>query len=717
MSADVRNRLASLVEPAADGTLRRERRGACGAPRPTPCAASTRRAVFYSGIETLFFGLSLGSVLVLVAIGLAITFGVMGVINMAHGELMMLGAYTTYVVQMLMPDTSRRRSWWRFPPRSWWPALAGVMLERTIIRFLYGRPLETLLATFGVSLVLQQFVRSVFSANNRSVVTPAWMSGTLQINDALGITFNRLYIVIFMIAVFAGLLAVLKRTRLGLDIRAVSQNRAMARAMGIRSEWVDAMTFGLGSGIAGLAGVALSQLTNVGPNLGQSYIIDSFMVVVFGGVGNLWGTFIGGMSLGLVNKLLEPYAGAVLGKILRAGRAHSLHSAAAARTLSADRPRGGERVMSVVSGIRTALDDDRAGLSFVAFLLVAALLVPVLNLLVPASSPFHVSTYVMTLIGKYMCYAMLALAVDLIWGFCGILSLGHAAFFALGGYAMGMYLMRQIGTRGVYGNPLLPDFMVFLNWTELPWFWTGFNHFWWAMAMVVVVPGLLALVFGWLAFRSRVTGVYLSIITQALSYALMLAFFRNDMGFGGNNGFTDFKELLGFDLQRDATRAVLIVVTAVALAASYLACRLIVGSRAGRVIRAIRDAESRTRFLGYRVESYKLWVFVFSAIVAGVAGALYVPQVGIINPSEFAPINSIEVVIWVAVGGRGTLYGAAAGAVLINYAKTFFTGALPELWLYALGTIFVVVTLFLPRGHHRAAGAVDESDRNEIIDR
>jgi urea transport system permease protein len=253
---------------------------------------------------------------VLSAIGLAITFGVMGVINMAHGELMMLGAYTTYVVQLLMPGHLEASILIAIPAAFLVAALAGVLLERTIIRFLYGRPLETLLATFGVSLVLQQFVRSVFSANNRSVVTPEWMSGTLQINDALGITFNRLYIVIFMAAVFAGLLAVLKRTRLGLDIRAVSQNRAMARAMGIHSEWVDAMTFGLGSGIAGLAGVALSQLTNVGPNLGQSYIIDSFMVVVFGGVGNLWGTFIGGMSLGLVNKLLEPYAGAVLGKIL-----------------------------------------------------------------------------------------------------------------------------------------------------------------------------------------------------------------------------------------------------------------------------------------------------------------------------------------------------------------------------------------------------------------
>jgi urea transport system permease protein len=263
---------------------------------------------------------------------------------------------------------------------------------------------------------------------------------------------------------------------------------------------------------------------------------------------------------------------------------------------------------------------------------------------------------------------------------------------------MGMYLMRQIGPRGVYGNPLLPDFMVFLNWKELPWFWYGFNHFLVAMIMMVLVPATLALVFGWLTFRSRVTGVYFSIITQALSYALMLAFFRNDMGFGGNNGFTDFKDILGFDLHSDSTRVGLLVATAIALAASYLACRAIVNSRAGRVMRAIRDAESRTRFLGYSVESFKLWVFVFSAIIAGVAGALYVPQVGIINPSEFAPINSIEVVIWVAVGGRGTLYGAAIGAVLVNYAKTYLTGAFPEVWLYALGALFVLVTLFLPRG-------------------
>ena len=341
---------------------------------------------------------------------------------------------------------------------------------------------------------------------------------------------------------------------------------------------------------------------------------------------------------------------------------------------------------------------DRGGTWFLAVLTLLAVAVPILNQVVPASSTFHLSAFGITLIGKYLCYGMLALAVDLIWGYCGILSLGHAAFFSLGGYAIGMYLMREIGSRGVYGNPLLPDFMVFLNYKSLPWFWYGFNHFPFALLMMVLVPALLAGVFGWFAFRSRVTGVYFSIITQAMTYALMLAFFRNNMGFGGNNGFTDFKDILGFDLHADGTHVVLLVITAIVLGASYLACRAIVESRAGRVVLAIRDAESRTRFLGYPVETYKLWLFVFSGIIAGIAGALYVPQIGIINPSEFAPINSIEVVIWVAVGGRGTLYGAILGAFAVNYAKTYLTGAFPEVWLYALGALFVLVTVFLPRG-------------------
>lgn len=335
---------------------------------------------------------------------------------------------------------------------------------------------------------------------------------------------------------------------------------------------------------------------------------------------------------------------------------------------------------------------------FVAVLLILTVFASVSNLLIPEASVFHVSNYTITLLGKYLSYAMLALAVDVVWGYCGILSLGHGAFFALGGYGMGMYLMRQIGDRGVYGNPVLPDFMVFLDWKELPWYWSGMDMFPFAMLMALLVPGLLAFVFGWLAFRSRVTGVYLSIMTQALTYALMLSFFRNEMGFGGNNGLTDFKDLLGFDLQSSTTRVALFAITAVCLCGVYLSSHFIMKSRLGKVIVAIRDGEPRVRFIGYRTDHYKVWLFVYSALIAALAGVLYVPQVGIINPGEFSPLNSIEVVIWVAIGGRGTLYGAVAGALLVNYAKTRFTAIMPDAWLFALGALFVLVTLFLPKG-------------------
>ncbi|MBI1217589.1 MAG: urea ABC transporter permease subunit UrtC [Rhodobacteraceae bacterium] len=340
------------------------------------------------------------------------------------------------------------------------------------------------------------------------------------------------------------------------------------------------------------------------------------------------------------------------------------------------------------------LIDRRLGI-FLAGLFVLVVVVPAGNLWL-AGQP--VPTYLVALIGKYLCYALLAVALDLVWGFCGILSLGHGAFFALGGYAMGMYLMREIGDRGVYANPTLPDFMVFIGWKQLPWYWWGFDHFWFAASMVLLVPGALAFVFGWFTFRSRVAGVYLSIITQAMTYALMLAFFRNEMGFGGNNGLTDFKDVLGYDLGGGGTKVGLMVLSAVALAAGLLLARAITVSRLGKVLVCLRDAESRTRFLGYRVEHYKLFIFTVSAMMAGVAGALYVPQVGIINPSEFSPANSIEIVIWVALGGRGTLVGAALGAILVALAKTLLTGWLPEVWLFALGAMFVLVTIGLPTG-------------------
>jgi urea transport system permease protein len=347
--------------------------------------------------------------------------------------------------------------------------------------------------------------------------------------------------------------------------------------------------------------------------------------------------------------------------------------------------------------MRPRLIDLRLGLCL-AVLFLVTVLVPLGNLVMQPGSGAHVPTHVVSLLGKYLCYALLAVALDLVWGYAGILSLGHGAFFALGGYAMGMHLTREIGDRGVYANPVLPDFMVFLNYTELPWFWWGFDSFWFALLMTMLVPGALAFVFGWFAFRSRVTGVYLSIITQALTFALMLAFFRNEMGMGGETGLTDFRDVLGFSLSAQETRVGLFVLTCLALAGGLLLGRAITLSKAGKVLVAVRDAESRTRFLGYRVEGYKLFVFVVSAMMAGLAGALYVPQVGIINPGEFSPANSIEIVVWVALGGRGTLVGAALGAVAVAAMESWLTANYPDVWLFVLGGLFILVTVAMPRG-------------------
>ncbi|HEX4403929.1 MAG TPA: urea ABC transporter permease subunit UrtC [Polyangia bacterium] len=322
-----------------------------------------------------------------------------------------------------------------------------------------------------------------------------------------------------------------------------------------------------------------------------------------------------------------------------------------------------------------------------------AVLAVLAAVVVPAAAP----PYMVPLLGKFLCYGIVALAMDLLWGYAGILSLGHGLFFALGGYGMGMYLMRSMAGEGVYRSQL-PDFMVFLDWKTLPWYWHGFQSFGFAVVALLVVPGLLALVFGWLTFRSRIKGVYLSIVTQALTYAAMLLFFQNATGFGGNNGLTDFKRILGWPLQAAQTKTMLYVISVIALVGTYLLCRFIVTSKLGRVLTALRDAELKTRFCGYESTNYKLFVWVLSAMLCALAGALYVPQVGIINPSEMQPSNSIEMAIWVAVGGRGTLTGALLGAWLINGGKSWLTAAFPSVWLYALGALFVIVTLFLPKG-------------------
>ena len=345
----------------------------------------------------------------------------------------------------------------------------------------------------------------------------------------------------------------------------------------------------------------------------------------------------------------------------------------------------------------TNLQSRTAWIITLALAFVVLVLVPVLNLAVPSGSALHVPNYLVQLMGKFLCYAIMALALDMIWGLTGILSLGHALFFAMGGYAMGMYLMRSMAGEGVYRSAL-PDFMVFLDWKELPWFWHGFDMFWFALLVILVVPALFSLVFGFFAFRSRIKGVYFSIITQALTYAFMLLFFRNNTGFGGNNGLTDFKRILGFNLHEPSTKMALFLCSGLALLGFYLLCRFVAASKLGRVLTAVRDAESRVMFLGYDPLRYKLFVWTLSAFMCAVAGALYVPQVGIINPSEMQPANSIEIAIWVAVGGRGTLAGPLLGAFLVNGAKSLFTVAAPELWLYFLGAIFIGTTLFLPKG-------------------
>jgi urea transport system permease protein len=349
-----------------------------------------------------------------------------------------------------------------------------------------------------------------------------------------------------------------------------------------------------------------------------------------------------------------------------------------------------------VSDTFRRLHTRRGWLLLLAATAVIVVAIPVLNAL-PASSALHVPDYLIPLFGKFLCYAIVALAMDLIWGYAGILSLGHGLFFALGGYAMGMYLMRSIKGEGVYRSEL-PDFMVFLDWKALPWYWQGFSSFHFALAMAVLVPGALAFLFGYFAFRSRIRGVYLSIVTQALTYAAMLLFFRNNTGFGGNNGLTDFKRILGYPLHAPSTKLTLYIVSASTLVLAYLACRAIVSSRYGRVLAAIRDAELRVRFCGYDSTRYKLFVWTFSAMLCGLAGALYVPQVGIINPSEMQPSNSIEMAVWVAVGGRGSLVGGVLGAWIVNGAKSWLTAAFPSAWLYFLGGMFILVTMFAPQG-------------------
>ena len=508
----------------------------------------------WSAGQNVWYGISLGSVLLLAAIGLAITFGVMGVINMAHGEMVMLGAYTTYVVQEAIRNHAPGLFDWSLaialPLAFLVSAIVGLAIERGIIRFLYGRPLETLLATWGVSLFLQQAVRTMFGPSNRQVGNPSWMSGSFDLGQ-LSVTWNRLWILVFALAVFAILLFVINRTTLGpADARRHRQSphglvdghpHAVDRCADLRAR------IGHRRHCRRRAQPDRQCLAQSRPGLHHRQLHGGGVRRRRQSVGHAGRRAVARRPQQVPRALCR--RGARQDRRARAD--HPVHPETPARHVRAQGTGGG----SMMSGRFFAAGSDRRVFIMIALLVATAIVVPILSLALPADSALHMPPYMVALTGKYLCYALLALSLDLVWGYCGILSLGHGAFFALGGYAMGMHLMRQIGSRGVYGNPNLPDFMVFLNWKELPWYWYGFDHFWFAALMVMLVPGVLAFGFGWLAFRSRVTGVYLSIITQALTYALLLAFFRNDMGFGGNNGLTDFKDILGFNVQAAGTRA------------------------------------------------------------------------------------------------------------------------------------------------------------------
>ena len=519
----------------------------------------------WSAVQNAWYGLSLGSVLLLAAIGLAITFGVMGVINMAHGEMVMLGAYTTFVVQELIrahnPALFDYSLAIAIPLAFLISGGAGVIVERTIIRFLYGRPLETLLATWGLSLVLQQGVRTAFGPTNKDVGNPSWMSGAFDLGG-ITVTYNRMWIICFTLMVFVALLGhvALHPARAG-DARGDAEPRHGGsdghphrphRRAHLRAR-LRHRRHRRGRAVADRQRQPQSR-----PRLHHQ--------LVHGGGVRRRRQFVGHAGRRADARHRQQIPRTFRRRRARQDRHsrvhHSVHPETAARHVRAQ-GQGGRGMTGAFPLTRLI---DKGATLFLVLLGAFAVAIPVMNLLVPSGSTLHVSTYLVALFGKYICYGLLALSIDLIWGYAGILSLGHGAFFALGGYAMGMYLMRQIGTRGVYANPILPDFMVFLNWPELPVYWYGFNSFVYAALMVLLVPGLLAFVFGWFAFRSRVTGVYLSIITQAMTYALLLGFFRNNFGFGGNNGLTDFKDILGFNVQAETTRNALLVISCLALA-------------------------------------------------------------------------------------------------------------------------------------------------------
>lgn len=629
----------------------------------------------------LFNGISLSSILLLAALGLSITFGLMRVINMAHGEFIMLGAYSTFLVQNFFI---------RFLPASafdlYYPVAIlvsffvsagfGAALEQLVIKRLYGRETDSLLATWGVSLVLQQLARSVFGAPNVNVSAPSVLNGNFEVAGVI-MTYKRVFIILLVAFCLLLMYLLMYKTSYGKKVRATMQNRSMAQCLGIHTNRIDTLTFAIGSGLAGVAGAALCLLGPVGSSLGQNYIVDTFMVVVLGGVGKLAGSIAGALLIGMSNAAIQFGTSANIAKAIvlflvimfLQKRPQGLFTI---RSRSLDESES----MPTIEG----LTFRQKNLAFAAIMMIVALL------------PLFLSPFRVSLVGKYITYAIVALSLDLIWGHTGILSLGHGVFFGLGGYGFGMYL------KLVASGSSLPDFMSWSGRTSLPWFWDFYKTPSTTIFMVIMVPALLAFLLGLLTFTNRIKGVYFSILSQALALVFVTLFVGLQEYTGGTNGITDFSTLFGLPIAGKTTKYIWYYVALAILILTYALFSWVMRTRCGKVLVAIRDGENRTRFSGYQVANYKTFVYSLSAVFTGIAGALFVPFSGIISPSEMSISNSIDMAIWVAVGGRGNLIGAVLGAFLVNITKTLISENFPEIWSYFIGAIFVLLVLFLPRG-------------------
>ena len=629
----------------------------------------------------LFNGLSLSSILLLAALGLSITFGLMRVINMAHGEFIMIGSYATFLTQNFFL---------KFLPRSlfdfYFPvaivvsffvaALFGAALEQLVIKRLYGRETDSLLATRGVSLDLQQLARTIFGAPNVNVSAPSFLNGNFEAAGVV-MTYKRIFIIALVAFCLVFMYILMYKTSYGKKVRATMQNRSMAQCLGIRTNRIDTLTFAIGSGLAGIAGAALCLLGSVGPSLGQNYIVDTFMVVVLGGVGRLAGSIAGALLIGMSNAAIQFATSANIAKAIvlflvimflqkKPQGLFTIH------TRALDESDSG-----------SALDNMNAKRKNIAFAVVAFLI---------AILPVFLSPFRVSLVGKFITYAIVALSLDMIWGYTGILSLGHGVFFGLGGYGLGMYLkLLASGNR-------LPDFMSWSGRTALPWFWEFYKTAPSAVIMILLVPTALAFALGLLTFTNRIRGVYFSILSQALALVFVTLFVGLQGYTGGTNGITEFTKLFGLPFSKITTKYFWYYVALAFLILTYAVFSWILRTKCGRVLVAVRDGENRTRFSGYQVANYKTFVYSLSALFTGIAGALFVPFSGIISPSEMSISNSIDMAIWVAVGGRGNLIGAVIGALVVNITKTLVSESFPEIWSYFIGSIFVLVVLFLPRG-------------------